>query len=288
MAFLQDWIHQLEEGPWFKRLRTLVIGLILLVLIGAYNMRSYRNMGTQEAMDAAQVARNLSEGKGFSTLFIRPFSIYLVKEHNQSRPATPEEQQGQDYARLKDMHPDLANPPLYPCVLAAWMKVYPLAFQAVEGIRDVLPGSLKSRLPEFDLKTENSLWQKDKRFWWYPHDVMIALLNEALLLVVIWLTFLLARRLFDASVAWMSAGLMLGCEIMWRFATSGLSTVLLLLIFLGLVWCVVLFESEAREPKAGPRRLARGARNSSRFMPSGPTATGTMRYPWFRKTVRGR
>ena len=52
------------------------------MLTGGYNWRAFKNMGSQEAMDGAQVARNLSQGKGFTTLFIRPFSLYLVKRRN--------------------------------------------------------------------------------------------------------------------------------------------------------------------------------------------------------------
>ena len=44
---------------------------------------------------------------------------------------------------------------------------------------------------------------------------------------------------------------MLGTELFWRFSVSGLSTMLLVVIFLGLAWCVVLLEEEARAPKRG-------------------------------------
>ena len=54
-----------------------------------YNWRAFKNMATQEAMDAAQVARNLAQGKGYTTLFIRPFSIFLVKKHNLETQGAP-------------------------------------------------------------------------------------------------------------------------------------------------------------------------------------------------------
>ena len=38
-------------------------------------------------MDAAQLARNIAEGKGYTTLFIRPFSLYLVQSHNEAKHA---------------------------------------------------------------------------------------------------------------------------------------------------------------------------------------------------------
>ena len=50
-----------------------------------YDWRCYRNMNTAEAMDSAQVARNLAEGHGFTTLFIRPLSLYLLEQHNEAK-----------------------------------------------------------------------------------------------------------------------------------------------------------------------------------------------------------
>jgi 4-amino-4-deoxy-L-arabinose transferase-like glycosyltransferase len=59
--------------------------------------------------------------------------------------------------------------------------------------------------------------------------------------------FFLAKKLFDPPVAWLSAILVLGCNVLWRFSASGLSTMLLMLIFLGLAWCVLKIEELAGE-----------------------------------------
>jgi 4-amino-4-deoxy-L-arabinose transferase-like glycosyltransferase len=47
----------------------------------------------------------------------------------------------------------------------------------------------------------------------------------------------------------LSALLTVGCELLWRFSTSGLSTMLLLVIFLGLAWCVLRIEEMGRDPQ---------------------------------------
>ncbi|HMP84167.1 MAG TPA: glycosyltransferase family 39 protein [Verrucomicrobiota bacterium] len=255
MPLLQDIIHKLEVGPWFRHMKLALACLAVLVFVAAYNWRAYRNMDTLEAMDAAQVARNVSEGKGYTTQFVRPFSIYLVKKHNLSSTGT-EDGADTDPARLKGAHPDLANAPLYPTVLAGWMKVYSLGWSMAEGIRDMLPGIFKSIIPPFNDEMDNRLWTTSNgRFWWHPHDFMIAIFNQLLLFVVVWLTFLIARKLFDTAVAWLSALMLFGCELLWRFSTSGLSTMLLVVIFMALVWCLILLESELREPKGGPKRF---------------------------------
>jgi 4-amino-4-deoxy-L-arabinose transferase-like glycosyltransferase len=98
-------------------------------------------------------------------------------------------------------------------------------------------------------------WTYDGRFWRYEPDFLIALLNQLLFFGVIVLVFFLAKQLFDAGVAWLSAVIMLGTELFWRFSVSGLSTMLLLLVFTGLFWCLTLLEREAREPKWGQRGI---------------------------------
>src|SRR5438309_5339356 len=122
---LQDVIHRLEEGGGLRFFRIGLGVLVLLVVLGGYNWRAFRNMSTQEAMDSAQLGRNIAEGKGYTTLFIRPLSIYLVKKKNQRKGGTAALS---DPAQLKEMHPDIANPPVYPVLLAGMMKVLPFKY----------------------------------------------------------------------------------------------------------------------------------------------------------------
>ena len=46
-------------------------------------------MTTPEGMDAAQLARNIAEGRGYTTLFVRPFSLFLVQRQEQARAPDP-------------------------------------------------------------------------------------------------------------------------------------------------------------------------------------------------------
>ncbi len=234
MPILQDWVHAVATGPGLRYLRIALGILVVAALVFCYDWLCWRNLAAPEAMDAAQVARNLSEGKGFTTLFVRPLSLHLVKQRNLARWGVVRTETRPDYSEIKGMHPDLANPPVYPAVLAGLMKVLPF---------------------HYTLVATQPFWNSGGQFWRYEPDFLITLFNQLLFLVVILLTFLLARFLFDRGVAWLTSLLLLGCELMWRFTVSGLSTMLLLLIFLGLAWCLVLVEREAREPKWGPASL---------------------------------
>jgi hypothetical protein len=196
---------------------------VLVVLVG-YDLRAFRNLSASEAMDSAQLARNLAQGKGYTTLFVRPLSVYLLAAHSRQTNAN-----AGDPAQLRTSHPDLANPPVYPVVLAGLMKALPFKF------------AVPTRPTPF--------WSPDGRFYRYQPDFLIALFNQALLCGLVVCVFFLARRLFDTRVATLSAVVLFTTEVLWRFSVSGLSTLLLLLIFMALIWCVVLLEEEAREPK---------------------------------------
>lgn len=240
---IQLLIHKLESGvgPRVLRLSTLLLAVLALVL--RYDVHAYRNLATPEGMDAAQLARNIADGKGYTTQFIRPLSLYLVQKHNEAGAPVALTNANYDFARVRTAHPDLANPPVYPVLLAGWMKVMPFHY----------PVDLKTAF-----WTENDASGRSptgRTFSRYEPDFLIAIFNQIFLLAAIVLTFFLARKLFDASVAWLSAILMFGCELLWRFSTSGLSTLLLLVIFLGLTWCLVKIEELARAPQPQSGRL---------------------------------
>lgn len=230
---IQELIHKLEVGGGAKVLQSIMLVVVLVALVFIYDLRAYRGFSAPEAMDAAQVARNLESGRGFSTDFIRPFSLYLLQTHNLvAHPELALSTNNVDLAKINSPHPDLANAPLYPTVLAGLMKI---------------------RTPEWHAETRKPFWSNGGRFMRYQAEFNIALFNQILLLVVVALTFLLARKLFDQQAAWFAALLLLGSNLLWKFSVSGLSTLLLLVIFLGLVLCLVKAEElgRAETPKAG-------------------------------------
>jgi len=233
---IQNIIHQVEVGIGARLLRICLALLTVLLLIVGYNWRAFHNLAIPEAMDQAQLARNIAEGKGYTTQFIRPFSIFLLKSHNKARMETLPAELRSDLAQIKSPHPDLANPPVYPMLLAGLMKVVPMQHDALK---------------------ERPFWHNDGRFVRYQPDFIIGVLNQLLLLVAVVLTFFLARRLFDAPVAWLSAGLLLVTEVMWKFSVSGLSTMFLMVIVLGIAWLLLQFEAESRAAAPSTRRFIR-------------------------------
>ena len=73
--------------------------------------------------------------------------------------------------------------------------------------------------------------------------------------VVVALTFLLTQKLFGIPEAWLAALMTLGADLLWKFSVSGQSTLLLLVIFLGLAWCLTKIEELGRSHQPAVRKL---------------------------------
>src|ERR1700722_17824939 len=206
MYLIQSVIHRLEVGGGLRYLKYVLVLLGLLALVLTYNLRGFKNMSNVEAMDTAQLARNLAGHKGYTTLFIRPFSVYLLEKTYTDKHGPAPLGDMTDRGQLKTMHPDLANPPVYPLLLAGLMEVAPeVRYQEASA------GTLK-----VGTKSVNA-WTRGGYFSIYPPDFWISLFNQSLFLIMGVMVFFLARQLFDPTVAWMSAIVFLGTDLFWRF-----------------------------------------------------------------------
>ncbi|MEN9574456.1 MAG: hypothetical protein RL514_2311 [Verrucomicrobiota bacterium] len=214
MPTLQEMIHSFEEGAGARALKRVGFIVAFAVLALAYDLRAWRNFSNPDAMDAAQVARNLAEGHGFTTQFIRPASLYLVGQKTGT-------------ASLTNAHPDLAHAPAYPALLAGAMRTLP-----------------------FDFK-----FAADEQFRTWQPEHAIAAVNQALFLLAVLLAWRLARNLFDPVVAWLSAGVIVGADLLWRFSISGLSTMLALALLMLVANLLVAAERGSRTDDWGAARL---------------------------------
>jgi hypothetical protein len=210
---IQDFIHFLEEGTGAKLLRWFLVVVLLGIVAAVYQFTEARNFLSPEAMDAAQLGRNVAEGRGYTTALIRPLSVNLLQERARAK--------GQDPRAVLDApHPDLENPPVYPLLLAGLMKALP-----VEQ-RYALPEQEFSRRP--------------------MAEVAISALNLVLFGIGALLVFSLGKALFDSAVGWIGVLVFLGTELLWKFANSGLPTLLLMVLALALFRVLVALDRANR------------------------------------------
>jgi 4-amino-4-deoxy-L-arabinose transferase-like glycosyltransferase len=123
---------------------------------------------------------------------------------------------------FNEPHPDLANAPVYPLLLAGLMKALPFNWEISSA-----------------------------KFWRYQPEMLIGWFNQALFFGLLFLVYRLGTRLFDRGVGYMAVVLMALTELFWEITTSGLSTMLLLVLFVTLLHALVSIEQASRENTRG-------------------------------------
>jgi len=211
---LQEWIHKLEEGEGTRYIKGVFLILAFAGLAAWFDIRNFKNFNNPEAMDSAQIARQLATGHGFSTRFIRPLSIRLLQI-----------KQGDQAKVLDGDHPDMANAPVFPVLEAALIKALPMRFRIADP----------------------------SEFFRYTPEIFIAILNQLFFLLMLWALYKLCARLFDKGVAGTTVAVTALTELFWKHTVSGLPTILLTLITIGIVWCLTAMETREREQTGNDR-----------------------------------
>ena len=97
------------EG-WVILRRGCFLTAAAITLLICYALSQFRGLDQPQAMEQAQIGRNLARGEGFTTRFIRPLSIWQLSQSSKKH-------------KLSERHPDLMNPPAYPALVAALFSV---------------------------------------------------------------------------------------------------------------------------------------------------------------------
>ncbi len=82
--FVQRTVHALEAGGAATWLKRAVIGLVIVVLALFYLMHEFRGLATSQAMDQAQIGRELLHGHGWATQFARPLAAGQLQRHGKN------------------------------------------------------------------------------------------------------------------------------------------------------------------------------------------------------------
>ncbi|HMP77197.1 MAG TPA: glycosyltransferase family 39 protein [Kiritimatiellia bacterium] len=113
---IQDIVYNVDVGIGLRLIKLGLYLLMLLSIMVLYTATQFRGLKDAEAMDLAQLGRNLMTKGSFVTQNIRPASMwYLV---DKSKAADPQ---------LRE-HPDIVNPPLHPALLSVGFKMFEGAF----------------------------------------------------------------------------------------------------------------------------------------------------------------
>jgi hypothetical protein len=228
----QELVHTLEHGTgrrWIVLL--LIIAFAIFQSVAHVLINPMNRLGGQAALfvgithpkgqEQAVIARELARGHGFSTKVIKPAAIALLKlpprgENGFSSLLEPDGPTGGNI-------PDIYHAPLNPWVNSA-------ALFTATRISDAL--SLRT-----NEKGRNDFWGFHKGEYIHPADRVIAAVSVLCFLTAVWVSFLTVRRLFDERLATITAVLLLLCNEFWRFTSSGLPQMLMLLLFSAAMYC---------------------------------------------------
>ncbi|QTN31073.1 glycosyltransferase family 39 protein [Akkermansiaceae bacterium] len=183
--------------------------LVLIILTMGNLFTLFRGLNSPQAMDQAQIAREIARGNGFTTKFIRPIAYQQAKEHKDNAPIP--------FVGFQDTY----HSPLNPLLNAAVLKLI--------GADDAKQWKMGENQMVFDL------------------DRVIAAVSTICFLISIGVSYLLVSRIFDPKIAGVTAILMLLCETFWNYALSGLPQMLMLLLFSCAIYFVYRAVEDASE-----------------------------------------
>jgi hypothetical protein len=170
-----------------------ILFFFLLVLLTITNLVVlFRGLSSPQAMDQAQIGRNIARDGTFTTKFIRPVAVWQAEKASEGAVS---------FENFRDTY----HAPLNPLILGAVLKLV--------GADD----------PE--------AWQMPKDGRLYRLDRVIATVSTLFFLMAIGVNYLLVSRIFDIKIAGVTALLMLFCQLFWDYAVSGLPQMLMMLLF---------------------------------------------------------
>lgn len=175
---------------------------------------TFKGLSAPRGMEQAQIGREIARGNGYTTKVIRPIALAQMKDSNGKYPV------------LENLQ-DTYHAPLNPCIYAAVLKATDAG--------------------------DNKRWRMSERSNIYQLDRVIASTCVIFFLVSIGVNYLLVSRIFDTTIASVTAILLLFCELMWKLSQSGLPQMLMLMLFscaMFFVWRAVENSEENRSALA--------------------------------------
>lgn len=131
---LQDLVYNVDVGVGREIIRFGLYILFFFIFILVYTVVQFKGLKEEEAMDYAQLGRNVAQQKAFVTQCVRPVTAGFFL----SRPEVQNP--------LIMRHPDILHPPLYPLALGAAFKLSGVPF-AVESNARTFPAEQRVIIP---------------------------------------------------------------------------------------------------------------------------------------------
>ena len=185
---LHDIVYSIDTGTGLKIIRVTLYAMAVLMVMMFYTATQFRGLLNEEAMDYAQLGRNISLNGGLVTKCVRPVTMWKVSEH------TPAEN-----PRIGG-HPDLIHPPAYPALLSVGFRFFEMV-----GLEPfVIPeGARTSTMP--------------------AEQWVVLPLNHLFTILSGWIVFALGKRLFSREIGLIGMSIFYLSNLVWADSVSGLN-----------------------------------------------------------------
>lgn len=178
----------------------LLLAVTLALLCFSQLFFTFRGLDKPEAMDQAQIARQMARGQGMTTKCLAPFDI---------RVRSQAAEEGLDFNNYRSS----AYAPLHPMMLATAIRM--------TGYHHF---NNKRMIPDQEMV--------------YDGDRVVATVSTVFFALALLLSYVLLRKLFDEILASTVVLLMGFSQLLLQFAVSGLAQPMLMCLFIGVVACV--------------------------------------------------
>ncbi|HEY5704894.1 MAG TPA: hypothetical protein VIS96_04905 [Terrimicrobiaceae bacterium] len=108
---VQSAVHSLDQGRFGALIKAAMFASLIVALSLLYLFVQFRGLSTAGAMDQAQIARHLAEGKGFTTDYVRPLALSIVQKQTKK-----------DQVDVS-LFPDFFQSPLHPWVSSLGLRL---------------------------------------------------------------------------------------------------------------------------------------------------------------------
>ncbi|MBE6409152.1 MAG: hypothetical protein E7034_00960 [Akkermansiaceae bacterium] len=178
----------------------LLLGVALSLLCFTQLFFTFRGLDKPEAMDQAQIARQIARGEGMTTKNLAPFDVRVRSQESES---------GLDF----NQYQATSYAPLHPMILSAAIRI--------TGYHHF---NEKRMVPDQEMV--------------YDGDRVVAAVSTIFFMLALLLSYILLRKMFDEVLAATAVLLMGFSKLLLNFAVSGLAQPMLMCLFIGIVACV--------------------------------------------------
>ncbi|MEX1044964.1 MAG: hypothetical protein WEC73_02440 [Chthoniobacterales bacterium] len=115
---IQKFLHAFEQGSVAVWVRRILVILVLVVVSAVWFSLKFNGFNDPDAMDQAQIGRQLASGQGYSTLYARPLALHVMLART---------------GEIRRPLPEVDQAPLGPAVNAAVLRLSGMDFAFAPG-----------------------------------------------------------------------------------------------------------------------------------------------------------